>query len=65
MGSEYTVPLLEETPGRAVEMIPALWVTLDTRFEIETSEKNAFFLGFGVGMDLVVLYPYLGLCVRF
>lgn len=65
LGSEYTVPLLEETPGRAVEMIPALWVTLDTRFEIETSEKNAFFVGFGVGLDIVVLYPYLGLGVRF
>lgn len=65
LGAEYTVPLLEEIPGVEVEMIPALWVTLDTRVEVETSEKSAFFLGAGIGVDWIFPIPYLGMGARF
>lgn len=65
LGAEYTVPLLEELPDTEVEMIPALWVTLDARVEVETSETSAFFIGGGIGIDILLPVPYVGMGARF
>ncbi len=65
LGGEYTMPLLADPPGVDVAMIPALWISADTRFELELNESNALFFGVGVAVDWVLPIPNIGIGGRF